>query len=143
MLYNPDEIAVILKQLKREVRNQRLRDEMDQSVTMATALAQVQLASQVNPHQPIAWPNWPQGLWPKVAALIQKVIRRSLRWYIDPVVEEQNHFNAAVTAALGVLVEENTRLRAEIRVLAENASASGKMGANNPSFANKQRVVEP
>jgi hypothetical protein len=138
MLYNPDEIAVILKQLKREVRNQRLRNEMDQSVTMTTALVQVQLASHVNPHQPIAWPNWPPGLWPKVAALIQKVIRRLLRWYIDPIVEEQNHFNAVVTAALEVLVEENTRLRAEMRVLAENASVYGEMEADNPSFARKQ-----
>jgi hypothetical protein len=138
MLYNPDEIAVILKRLKREVRNQRLQGEMDHSVTMTTALVQVQLASQVNPHQPIAWPNWPHGLWPKVVALIQKVVRRLLRWYIDPIVEEQNHFNAAVTAALGVLMEENTRLRAELRILAENVSVCGEMEADNPSFARKQ-----
>ena len=135
MLYNPDEIAAILKQLKREVRNQRLKGEMDQSVTMTTALAQVQLASQVNPHQPIAWPNWPPGLWPKVVALIQKVIRRLLRWYIDPIVEEQNHFNAAMTAALGMMVEENTRLRAELRMLAENISVYGEMEADHPSSA--------
>jgi hypothetical protein len=138
MLYNPDEIAVILKRLKREVRNQRLQADMDQSVTMTTALVQVQLASQVNPHQPIAWPNWPQGLWPKAVALIQKVVRRLLRWYIDPIVEEQNHFNAAVTAALGVLIEENTRLRAELRILAENISVYGEMEADNPSFVRKQ-----
>jgi hypothetical protein len=121
MLYNPDEVAVILKQLKREVRNRRLQNEMDQSVTIATALAQVQLASQVNPHQPIAWPHWPKGLWPKVVALIQKVSRRLLRWYINPIVEEQNHFNAAVTVALDVLVQENARLRAELRMLTANS----------------------
>ena len=102
---------------------------------MTTALAQVQLASQVNPHQPIAWPNWPPGLWPKVVALIQKVIRRLLRWYIDPIVEEQNHFNAAMTAALGMMVEENTRLRAELRMLAENISVYGEMEADHPSSA--------
>jgi hypothetical protein len=103
-------------------------------VTMTAALVQVQLASHVNPHQPIAWPNWPQGLWPKVVALIQKVVRRLLRWYIDPIVEEQNHFNAAVTAALGVLMEENTRLRAELRILAENISVYREMEADNLSL---------
>jgi hypothetical protein len=116
MTYNPDEIAEILQQLKQEVRSQRLRGGMDQSAALTAALEQVQLTSWVNPHQPIAWPHWPKGLWPKVMALIQKLVRRLLCWYINPIIEEQNDLNAAVATALDTLAQENARLRAELRV---------------------------
>jgi hypothetical protein len=116
MTYNPDEIAEILQQLKQEVRSQRLREEVSQSAAVTEALEQVRLTSWVNPHQPIAWPHWPKGLWPKVVAIAQKMIRRLLRWYINPIIEEQNRFNAAVVAALDALVQENDRLRFELRM---------------------------
>jgi hypothetical protein len=116
MTYNPDEIAEILQQLKQEVRSQRLRQEVNQSAVVAEALEQVRLTSWVNPHQPIAWPHWPKGLWPKVVAIVQKMVRRLLRWYVNPIVEEQNRFNAAVMAALDALVQENDRLRFELRM---------------------------
>jgi len=35
-------------------------------------------------HLPIAWPQWPPGIRAKVAAALQKLARRSLRWYINP-----------------------------------------------------------
>jgi hypothetical protein len=124
MTYNPDEIAEILQQLKQEVRSQRLRGGMDQSAALTAALEQVQLTSWVNPHQPIAWPHWPKGLWPKVVALIQKGVRRLLCWYITPIIEEQNDFNAAVATALDVMAQENTRLRAELRVQTIDRSSS-------------------
>ena len=117
---NPDEVAAILKQIKREILSQRLRNKPDQSDALATALAQVQLTSWVNPHQPIAWPNWPKGKWPKTVALTQKVIRRLLQWYINPIIEEQNQFNAAVEDVLNVLAQENAQLRAELRILSAN-----------------------
>ena len=115
MTYNPDEIAAILQQLKQEVRGRRLRGERAESAAVTAALGQVQLTSWVNPHQPIAWPHWPKGVWPKVVALLQKVVRRLLCWYINPIIEEQNSFNAAVAVALDALAQENGRLRAELR----------------------------
>jgi hypothetical protein len=121
-LYDPDEIAVILRQLKKEVRSRHARDQMGHATAVTTALAQVEATSWVNPHQPIAWPHWPKGLLPKMIALAQKVIRRLMCWYISPIVEEQNQFNAAVAAALIVLAEENMRLRADLQALATNAS---------------------
>jgi hypothetical protein len=60
----------------------------------------------VNPHLPIAWPTWPKGLRPKIVALLQKVVRRLLRWYINPIVEQQNHFNAATVQAVDALLQE-------------------------------------
>ena len=116
MTYNPDEIAAILRQLKQEVRSRRLRGEHAESAAVTAALEQVQLTSWVNPHQPIAWPHWPKGLWPKVVALVQKAVRRLLCWYINPIIEEQNSFNDAVAAALDALAKENARLRAELHM---------------------------
>lgn len=126
MTYSPRETARILRQLKRELRSQRLRDETGQSPRMTTVLAEVGITSEVNPHQPIAWPDWPKGLLPKAVALIQKVVRRLLRWYIDPLVKEQNQFNAAVTMTLGALVQENKQLRAELRTLAADSHVSDR-----------------
>jgi hypothetical protein len=65
-----------------------------------TYLDQVHATARVEGHWPIAWPTWPKGLWPKLVALVQKVIRRLLRWYIDPIVEQQNRFNSTVVQAL-------------------------------------------
>ena len=65
-----------------------------------TFLDQVHVTARVNPHLPIAWPTWPPGLWPKLVALVQKAVRRMLRWYIDPIVEQQNRFNSAVVKTL-------------------------------------------
>jgi hypothetical protein len=78
--------------------------DQDQPIPLSprqlAALDTVRATAEVNPHLPIAWPTWPKGLWPKVEALAQKVVRRLLRWYIEPIVEQQNRFNQAVTQAL-------------------------------------------
>ncbi len=126
MTYSSHEIAEILRQLKRDLRNRRLQDEGDQSAALTTALAQADATRQVNPRQPIAWPDWPKGLLPKVVALVQKVVRRLLGWYIDPIVDEQNQFNAAATMALGALVQENERLRSDLRMLAADSRVSDR-----------------
>lgn len=47
--------------------------------------------------------------------LIKRIMRLVLRWYINPIVEQQNTFNDAVVAALHELRAENDRLRAELR----------------------------
>lgn len=127
---NSDQVAAILKQLKQEVHTQHLRDPSKQSAVLANALAQVRLTSWVNPHQPIAWPRWPKGVWPKIIAAVQKITRYLLRWYINPLIEEQNQFNAAVEAALSMLAQENAQLRAELHLLAapqSNVPDQGKI----------------
>jgi hypothetical protein len=121
MTQNQEAAALILQQLKREVHSQRLPGAANQSAALAAAIKQVRLTSWVNPHQPIAWPHWPKGWWPKAIALTQKVIRRLLCWYINPIIEEQNQFNAAVEKTLGALIEENARLRAELQIDGKSA----------------------
>jgi hypothetical protein len=123
-MYNPDEVAAVLRQIKHEIRSRRGQDANNESSAITTALAQADAASWVNPHQPVAWPTWPPGLWPKVIAVAQKVTRRLLRWYVDPIVEQQNQFNQAAVSTLMVLAQENARLRAELRAVAANFTAS-------------------
>jgi hypothetical protein len=65
----------------------------------------------VNPHLPIAWPHWPRGLWPKIQAAAQKLLRRLMRWYINPIVEQQNRFNRSVVESQEALWREVSQLR--------------------------------
>jgi hypothetical protein len=71
------------------------------------------LRARVNPHQPIAWPEWPPGLWPKVKAALQKITRRLLRWYIEPIVEQQNQINVDTVQMLNTMAQEMFLLRKE------------------------------
>ena len=122
MASNDIDVADILRQIKQEVREQHRERQFSVSLSRVSALEEVHATCWVNPHRPIAWPHWPKGLWPKLAALVQKLIRRSLSWYITPIVEGQNCFNAAVVAALDVLAQENALLRAELQARQPSSS---------------------
>jgi 2-polyprenyl-3-methyl-5-hydroxy-6-metoxy-1,4-benzoquinol methylase len=114
-------VAEVLQRLKEEVRRQRRRLEAKSqgvgalrgSDKLRTAMEEVRATRAVNPHLPIAWPKWPPGVWPKIAAATQKVVRRLLRWYINPIVEQQNAFNAAVAHVLEESAASLAQLRAE------------------------------
>lgn len=59
------------------------------------------------------------------AALVyaRRTMRIGLRWYINPIVEQQNEFNEAVVRALHELKAENDDLRARLdRVTRDNAA---------------------
>lgn len=49
-----------------------------------------------------------------VVVLVRRAIRIALRWYINPIVEQQNAFNQATVAALHEFEIENSRLRERI-----------------------------
>ena len=115
-----EELAEIVQDLKNEIsyhsydRGGRASDlESKGGCLQALDLSRVLATARVNPHLPIAWPSWPPGLWPKLVALMQKIVRRLLRWYIDPIVEQQNQFNAAVAQALQVLWQETSQFQAQ------------------------------
>lgn len=116
---NIDQVASVLQELKREVGNQTqsahvvLSRHAPSATPRLAALERIHSLAQVNPHLPIAWPHWPRGLWPKIAAVVKKVIRRMLSWYINPIVEQQNRFNAAVAQSLDMLWWEISRLQAQ------------------------------
>jgi O-antigen chain-terminating methyltransferase len=122
------DVAEVLDQLRESVRQQQPSGaissgtEPDQWRRWELLFDRVERAKEVNPHLPIAWPEWPRGLVPKAVAAVQKVVRRLLRWYINPLVEQQNVYNEGVTEALVELiaqiklgVEQRNRLDDEIR----------------------------
>jgi GT2 family glycosyltransferase len=80
------------------------REEKTDSQALFLSLAAMD--ARIEAHAPIAWPQWPPGIWPKVVALLQKVTRRLLRWYMNPIVEQQNAVNAAFLYALETLSQE-------------------------------------
>jgi len=92
-------VEEVMRRLKEEVREQRLRTAQTLPKAGPVDLEKARAVQWVNPHLPIAWPNWPPGILPKLAALTKKVVRWLLRWYINPIVEQQNEFNAAAIHA--------------------------------------------
>lgn len=62
------------------------------------------------------------GVANKIKAIIKKIIRKPLRFYIHPIVTDQNEFNASVTRSLNQVkayIEENQNLKKEVTDLKE------------------------
>jgi hypothetical protein len=111
---NPASIQQIVAELQTEVRRYQPDSPAEPGAAEARApggdgagdsdaLARVRLYQHVNSHLPIGWPDMPPGILPKLRAYAQKIVRRLLRWYINPLVDQQNLFNTAVTEALSGL----------------------------------------
>ncbi len=118
------DIAAIVEQLRSEVLERR-QGQVDSSVhqlqssfdevELARSLEEVRISQGVSAHWPIVWRTPLQAFF----AFVQRVTRRFLRWYINPIVEQQNAFNAATERTLNLLVAVNARLREEITALQE------------------------
>lgn len=79
-------------------------DELRESV------AEVEALRAISAHWPI------QGRTPRERAtgFVQRVVRRALQWYIQPIVQQQNSFNAAVTRSLQLLLDAELELAREV-----------------------------
>ena len=116
------DVAAIVEQLRQEVRQRRegllessvhqLESSFDE-VELARSLEEVRANQGISAHWPIVWKTPLQAFF----ALVQRFTRRFLRWYINPIVEQQNAFNAASERTLGLLVAANARLREEVIAL--------------------------
>ncbi len=86
-----------------------------------SALTEAMEAAHISAHTPILWdlPVVGRGI-----ALTKRTVRLLLRWYINPIVDQQNDFNAAVVRALSDLAAENARLRA---ALEQHAAATAEV----------------
>jgi hypothetical protein len=68
-------------------------------------------------------PGWRGGLGLPVKA----VLRKLMRWYVEPLAYDQRSFNAAVLRLIDDLQEQVDRLRAELEALREpTASGTGE-----------------
>jgi hypothetical protein len=114
----PD-VAAILEALRAEVRARRAAQGEDEPGAggvereLRHALEEIEIARVVSAH----WPLEGRGLYERGWALVNKVVRRYLRWYINPIVEQQNAYNDASARAIRLLVEANGELRRELAEL--------------------------
>ncbi|MCG8350800.1 MAG: hypothetical protein MI924_23765 [Chloroflexales bacterium] len=115
----PD-VATILEELRAGVRARRqaLGGGAD---TPSSALErqlqrcaeQLEITRVVSAHWPLEGRTFYQRAW----AMVHKVVRRYLRWYINPIVEQQNAFNEVTARALRLLIEAHSELRTEVEQL--------------------------
>jgi hypothetical protein len=118
----PIDVATILTQLRADVRAARatLSDDSDHAAALGVdldelraAVAEVEALRAVSAHWPLVWHTPRQ----RVEVFVQRLVRRALRWYIAPIVEQQNAYNNAVARALQLLVDANRQLAAELATL--------------------------
>lgn len=99
-----DDVGAILEALRAEVRARRSASAPGQSAVereLEQALDEIELYRVVSAH----WPLTGRTPLQRAVALVNKVVRRGLRWYINPIVEQQNAYNDAVAQALRLLAE--------------------------------------
>ncbi len=113
----PD-VALILEQLRTEVRVLRTNSGEDGEGTALSAIErelhrcseQLEITRVVSAH----WPLEGGTLYERAWILVHKVVRRGLRWYIPPIVEQQNAFNDVATRTIRLLIEAHAELRDQV-----------------------------
>ena len=104
----PDNTSIDVAAVIAELRHKLARPAQtpDQSAelerqALQEALHEMELTRVISAHLPLVG----HGIVGRSVALAQKIIRRLLRWYINPIVEQQNAFNDATLRTLHVLLE--------------------------------------
>lgn len=126
------EVEATLAAIKRRVRERQglPAEGPDEAPTEArSALTEAMEAAHISAHTPILWdvPIVGRGI-----ALTKRAVRILLRWYINPIVDQQNDFNAAAVRALSDLAAENEQLRVALEALrAERAEVMTATGAGD------------
>jgi hypothetical protein len=69
-------------------------------ITKSTALTELAELAVISPHLPITWNTPVVG---RFVALSKRATRLLLRWYINPIVEQQNGFNDALVRIIASL----------------------------------------
>jgi hypothetical protein len=131
------DIAGILEGLRAEVRTRRLAqgqpEESPLERDLRRSLDEIELHRVVSAHWPLLGKTVPQ----RVIALINKLVRRYLRWYINPIVEQQNAYNDAVARALRLLAEAYGDLGHQI--IETRGQGEGETGRGGDSQTNDRR----
>lgn len=116
------DVGAILSQLRAEIRSARatLSDDTPHAAQLGVsfdelrdAIAEVEALRAVSAHWPLTW-RTPRE---RVQVFVQRLIRRGLKWYIAPIVEQQNAYNNAVARMLQLLFESYQQLSAEVAQL--------------------------
>ncbi|WP_129630555.1 hypothetical protein [Candidatus Oscillochloris fontis] len=115
---NSPDVAEVLEALRAEVRAAHANTQKSDHHSgiereLAHCAEEIEIARVVSAHWPLEGRNAYERGW----AMINKVVRRYLRWYINPIVEQQNSFNDASARAIRQLIAANSELRAQVAEL--------------------------
>jgi hypothetical protein len=114
---NEIDVAATLAALRAEVRARRaalpVAEPTPAERELQRVVEELEYTRVVSAH----WPLEGRTVFEQVVAFVNKVVRRYLRWYINPIVEQQNAFNDTAARAIRLLVAENAALRAELDAL--------------------------
>lgn len=80
----------------------------------------------VSAHLPITWETPVIG---RALALAKRVTRLLLRWYINPIVDQQNDFNAAVARAFVRITAQQEALAQAVAALEQRVRALEEQGS--------------
>lgn len=122
LLLPPD---LLTETLQRLVEEHREAPAAFPDVALRTQSRLLEPHGLVNAH----WPLEGRGMLQRGIALIQKAIRFALRWLINPIVEQQNSFNAAVMEAIPLLLKVDGEVRAMLAT--QRASVAALRRTNN------------
>ena len=75
----------------------------------------------------------------KAIVFAKRVVRKCLKWYIEPICNQQTEFNNAVTPAIGRLTQLQRGALDSLCKMEEEVSASKTMGENNAAQILKQQ----
>lgn len=119
-------VAEILSDLREQVRERRARLSLDSSDPHALNLAELRRSADavndtwfVSAHLPITWDLRVVG---RLGAYTKRLVRLLLRWYINPIVEQQNRFNSATARAIVEINAYQERLTREWQLLEERVT---------------------
>ena len=120
---DPD-VAAILTDLREQIRERRARFTLaDPDDPHALNLAELKRSVEavndnwfVSAHLPITWETRIVG---RLGAYAKRAVRVLLRWYINPIVEQQNRFNSAVARTLVEMAAYHERMTREWQSLDE------------------------
>jgi|YelNatPaOPRAMG01_1025707.scaffolds.fasta_scaffold126263_2 hypothetical protein len=133
------DILATVEEIRRQIRLRRSaqpeagadKEEAGDRLELARSLEEVRAHQGVSAHWPIVWRTPAQALF----AFLQRLLRLLLRWYINPIVDQQNAFNAATERTLHLLVTAHSRLQDEVSSLRRQIQALeeriGQEGSNH------------
>lgn len=131
---NETDVATILEQLRAELRALRTHQgEQDGGSALRSIQRELQsCAEQLEITRVISahWPLEGRTLYERGWVMINRIVRRGLRWYINPIVEQQNAFNSAAARAIQLLIEAYAELNDQL-----SEQAAGPSGRGSPPTA--------
>jgi hypothetical protein len=78
----------------------------------STAVTELSDLAIISAHLPVTWSTPVVG---RLVALSKRATRLMLRWYVNPIVEQQNTFNEALVRTIATLEERLREIERELR----------------------------